>query len=276
MAPDILWQGMLIYIQEVFWIEDQGEGTSLRCALYFSYFRTSFSFSLGLGEWDHFTRRTETFQKISNMYGYFLYILHCMDFSVNFRWWGEGGMVTAPGPSCGPSAQGVNPPVCCVLAVTYVRGSFVVWLCKRQTSWHRAYNWWCLSYLSTLKQNLWKRTWSLASRNNFSLPLWSPFPVCIWPVYTRLYPPSFKHLLWPDGAVWVLQWTMVCHCCRLNNPGRNALIFTETDIGCYSLCELVQIVWSSFKNTPIRKGWDRLLKPALSHWSIFLQSLLHV
>ncbi len=64
-----------------------GEGTSLRCALYFSYFRTSFSFSLWLGEWDHFTRRTETFQKISNMYGYFLYILHCMD----FRWWGEGG-----------------------------------------------------------------------------------------------------------------------------------------------------------------------------------------
>ncbi len=87
-----------------------GEGTSLRCALYFSYFRTSFSFSLWLGEWDHFTRRTETFQKISNMYGYFLYILHCMDFSVNFRWWGEGGMVTAPGPSCGPSAQGVKPP----------------------------------------------------------------------------------------------------------------------------------------------------------------------
>ncbi len=64
-----------------------GEGTSLRCALYFSYFRTSFSFSLWLGEWDHFTRRTETFQKISNMYGYFLYILYCMD----FRWWGEGG-----------------------------------------------------------------------------------------------------------------------------------------------------------------------------------------
>ncbi len=44
------------------------------------------------------------------MYGYFLYILHCMDFSVNFRWWGEGGMVTAAGPSCGPSAQGVKPP----------------------------------------------------------------------------------------------------------------------------------------------------------------------
>ncbi len=87
-----------------------GEGTSLRCALYFSYFSTSFSFSLWLGEWDHFTRRTETFQKISNMYGYFLYILHCMDFSVNFRWWGEGGMVTAAGPSCGPSAQGVKPP----------------------------------------------------------------------------------------------------------------------------------------------------------------------
>ncbi len=124
MAPDILWQGMLIYIQEVVWIEDLGEDTLLSCTLRFSYFRTSFSFSLWLGEWDHFTRRTETFQKISNMYGYFLYILHCMDFSVNFRWWGEGGMVTAPGPSCGPSARGVNPPVCCVLAVTYVRGSF--------------------------------------------------------------------------------------------------------------------------------------------------------
>ncbi len=40
-------------------------------------------------------------------------------------------MVTAPGPSCGPSAQGVNPPVCCVLAVTYVRVVSVDY-------WHRA------------------------------------------------------------------------------------------------------------------------------------------
>ncbi len=39
------------------------------------------------------------------------------------------------------------------------------------------------------------------------LPLWSPFPVCIWPVYTRLCSHSCKHLLWPDRAVWVLQWT---------------------------------------------------------------------
>ncbi len=77
-------------------------------------------------------------------------------------------------------------------------------------------NWWCLSYLSTLKQDHWKRICSLACQNNSSLPLWSPFPVCIWHVYTRLYPPFCKHLLWPDGAVWVLQWTMVCHCCRLN------------------------------------------------------------
>ncbi len=37
---------------------------------------------------------------------------------------GGGGMVTALGPSCGPSAPGVDPPVCCVLAVTYVRGGF--------------------------------------------------------------------------------------------------------------------------------------------------------
>ncbi len=91
----------------MFWVGDQGEGTSPNCTLYFSDFRTSFSFSLWLGKWDHFTRRTETFQKISNMYGYFLYILHCMDFSVNFRWWGEGEMMR-------PSVQGVDPPVCCI------------------------------------------------------------------------------------------------------------------------------------------------------------------
>ncbi len=77
-------------------------------------------------------------------------------------------------------------------------------------------NWWCLSCLSTLKQNHWNIICSLACQNNSSLPLWSPFTVCIWPVYTRLCPPFCKHLLWPDGAVWVLQWTMVCRCCRLN------------------------------------------------------------
>ncbi len=77
-------------------------------------------------------------------------------------------------------------------------------------------NGWCLLYLSTLKQNHWKRICSLACQNNSSLPLWCPFPVCIWPVYTRLYPPFCKHLHWPDGAVWVLQWSMVCRCCRLN------------------------------------------------------------
>ncbi len=77
-------------------------------------------------------------------------------------------------------------------------------------------NWWSLSYLSTLKQNHWKRIGSLAYRNNSSVLFWSNFTVCIWPVYTRLYTPSCKHLLWPDKAVWVWQWTMVCHCCRLN------------------------------------------------------------
>ncbi len=75
---------------------------------------------------------------------------------------------------------------------------------------------WSLSDISTLMMSHWKRIGSLAHRNNSSLLLWYPFPVCIWPVYTRLYPPSCKHLLWPDGAVWVLQWTMVFHCCRLN------------------------------------------------------------
>ncbi len=94
-----------------------GEGTSLRCALYFSYFRTSFSFSLWLGEWDHFTRRTETFQKISNMYGYFLYILHCMD----FMWWGEGGeWRLQPVPRADRQHRVWNPPVCCVLDVAAI------------------------------------------------------------------------------------------------------------------------------------------------------------
>ncbi len=77
-------------------------------------------------------------------------------------------------------------------------------------------SWLSLSDLSTLMLNHWNRIGSLAYWNNSSLLLWSPFPVCIWPVYTRLYPPFCKHFLWPDGAVWVLQWTVVCHCCRLN------------------------------------------------------------
>ncbi len=76
-------------------------------------------------------------------------------------------------------------------------------------------SWLSLSDLSTLMLSHWKIIGSLAYQNNSSLPLWSPFPVCIWPVYTRFYPPSCKRLLWPDGAVWVLQWTMVCHCFRL-------------------------------------------------------------
>ncbi len=49
-------------------------------------------------------------------------------------------------------------------------------------------NWWCFSDLFTLKQNHWKRISTLAFQNNSSLPLWSPFPVCIWPVFTRLCP----------------------------------------------------------------------------------------
>ncbi len=77
-------------------------------------------------------------------------------------------------------------------------------------------SWLSLSNLSTLMQSRWKRIGSLAYQNNYSFLLWSPFPVCIWPVYTRLYLPFCKYLLWSDMAVWVLQWTMVCHCCRLN------------------------------------------------------------
>ncbi len=75
-------------------------------------------------------------------------------------------------------------------------------------------NWWCLSYLSTAESL--EDHFFLAFHNNSSLPLWSPFQVCIWPVYIRLCHPSWKHLLWPDGTVWVLQWSMVCHCCMLD------------------------------------------------------------
>ncbi len=48
----------------------------------------------------------------------YLYILHCMDFSVNSRWWGEGEMMR-------PSVQGVDPPVCCT------PGCYC-YICKRQ------------------------------------------------------------------------------------------------------------------------------------------------
>ncbi len=49
-----------------------------------------------------------------------------------------------------------------------------------------------LSDLSTLMLSHWKIIGSLTYRNNSSLPLWSSSPVCIWPVYTRFYPPSCK------------------------------------------------------------------------------------
>ncbi len=54
--------------------------------------------------------------------------------------------MSVPGPSCRLSVRGVNPPVCCVLAVTCVRGSGGG---GGQTSWHRAYSsspWHCLGH----------------------------------------------------------------------------------------------------------------------------------
>ncbi len=123
MAPDVLWPGMLIYIQEVFWMGDQGEGTSLSCTLYFSDFRTSFSSSLWLGEWDHFTRRTEAFQMVSNMYGYFFVHIILHGFSVNSRWWGEGEWCLYQVHRVDRQYRVWTPPVCCVLdaAVIYAR-----------------------------------------------------------------------------------------------------------------------------------------------------------
>ncbi len=121
-----------------------GEYVPRLCTI-FSYFRTSFSFSLWLGEWDHFTRRTETFQKISNMYSYFLYILHCMD----FRWWRGGG----ENGDCSRSlvrtvSTGCETPQCAAswMLLLYARDSSR-WLLTpgphflsrgAQTFWHRA------------------------------------------------------------------------------------------------------------------------------------------
>ncbi len=71
-----------------------------------------------IGRMRPFTRRTETFQKISNMYGYFFVHIILHGFSVNSRWWGEGEMMR-------PSVQGVDPPVCCT------PGCYC-YICKRQ------------------------------------------------------------------------------------------------------------------------------------------------
>ncbi len=97
----------------------------------------------------------------------YLYILHCMDFSVNSRWWGEGEMMR-------PSVQGVDPPVCCTPGcycyickrqlcgfpqcaaswMTYARDSFVDSpsgaFCPLegggQTHWHQSYTTFLLSW----------------------------------------------------------------------------------------------------------------------------------
>ncbi len=126
---EILWPGLLIYIQEVFWVGNQGEGTSPCCTLFFSDFRTSFSFSLWLGGWDHFTRRTETFQKISNMYGYLFVHITLHGFFSEFSVVRGGGNDETVSTGCGsPSVLHPwmlllhmqetalwIPPVCCVL-----------------------------------------------------------------------------------------------------------------------------------------------------------------
>ncbi len=113
----------------MFWVGNQGEGTSPCCTLFFSDFRTSFSFSLWLGGWDHFTRRTETFQKISNMYGYLFVHITLHGFFSEFSVVRGGGNDETVSTGCGsPSVLHPwmlllhmqetalwIPPVCCVL-----------------------------------------------------------------------------------------------------------------------------------------------------------------
>ncbi len=123
----------------MFWVGNQGEGTSPCCTLFFSDFRTSFSFSLWLGWWDHFTRRTETFQKISNMYGYLFVHITLHGFFSEFSVVRGGGNDETVSTGCGsPSVLHPwmlllhmqetalwIPPVCCVLDD----------ICKRQLLW---------------------------------------------------------------------------------------------------------------------------------------------
>ncbi len=49
------------------------------------------------------------------------------------------------------------------------------------------------------------------------------------------------------------------------SPARNAHNLTETDIWCYSLCELIQISGGSFKNSPINEAKTSFLNLALFH-----------
>ncbi len=64
-----------------------GGGTSPLLYTILSDFRTSFSFFIMVGGWDHFTGALRHFKDIQNVWLLFVHIIHCMD----FRWWGEGG-----------------------------------------------------------------------------------------------------------------------------------------------------------------------------------------
>ncbi len=125
----------------MFWVGNQGEGTSPCCTLFFSDFRTSFSFSLWLGGWDHFTRRTETFQKISNMYGYLFVHITLHGFFSEFSVVRGGGNDKTVSTGCG-SPSVLHP----WMLLLYARDSSR-WLLTpgpqflsrgAQTFWHRA------------------------------------------------------------------------------------------------------------------------------------------
>ncbi len=101
----------------MFWVGNQGEGTSPCCTLFFSDFRTSFSFSLWLGGWDHFTRAHWDISKDIKH----VWLLICTYYIAWIFQWilsGEGEMMR-------PSVQGVDPPVCCT------PGCYC-YICKRQ------------------------------------------------------------------------------------------------------------------------------------------------
>ncbi len=140
------------------WIEDQGEGTPLSCTLHFSYFRTSFSFSIWLGEWDHFTRRTETFQMISNLYSYFfVHTLHCMGFQWVLgeeerggkgRWWDRKYRVWTT--LCVASRM-LLLHMQEIVFVDSQEGLLSSWGGGGQTYWHQAYSsslWHCFGPLT--------------------------------------------------------------------------------------------------------------------------------
>ncbi len=118
----------------MFWVGDQGEGTSPNCTLYFSDFRTSFSFSLWLGMIENETilpGALRHFKRYQTCMVTFLYTLYCMGFQWILggegrgKWWDRQYRVWIP--QCAAPLD---------VTVTYARDSFVDSPSVLRPGWH--------------------------------------------------------------------------------------------------------------------------------------------